>query len=135
MNDLLINIAYLERAINSIFGIMVEIFPTLKFKNMLCWHKFFPCSRRVVFIAEQYKIPLFRYTMVVCGRRHVTYVCFIHKKRTNPLSLWTLKKNKNAQNCMKNIWYSRALENVNLVSKIISMIYPILLPSFFKFFN
>ena len=124
---------YLIMAINNIFGIMVEIFPALKFKNMLCYQNFFPCSRRVVFIAEQYKIPLFRSTMVVCGRRHATYVCFIHIKRTNPLSLWTLKKNKNAQNGMKNIWYIRALENVNLVSTIISMIYPIWLKSIFRF--
>ena len=95
--------------------------------------EFFPCSRRVVFIAEQYKIPLFRSTMVVCGRRHVTYVCFIDKKRTNPLSLWTLKKNKNTQNGMKIIWYIRALENVNLVSTIISMIYSIWLLSMVRF--
>ena len=108
-------------------------FSSLEIQKHVVLSEFFPMLTSCRFHRRTIQNTSFRSTMVVCGRRHVTYVCFIHKKRTNPLSLWTLKKNKNAQNGMKNIWYIRALENVNLVSTIISMIYPIWLKSIFRF--
>ena len=80
--------------INNLFGRMVEFFQPWNSKT--CCHKIFPMLTSCLFTAEQYKIPLFRYTMVVCGRRHVTYVCFISSKN-NPLSYFEYwKKNKNA---------------------------------------